>query len=85
MARPVAICDWVGSGPLTYGLFNPLIFALEGPEAAGRFGFTFSLAGVVGAYSEVWIASRVAVFTSLNGAAKWVELKTLFASSVRMA
>jgi len=71
------------TGPLIYGLFNPLIFALIGSEAAGRFGFTFALVGVVGGYAQVWSASRAAVFTKLNGAAKWCELKTLFASSFR--
>ncbi len=71
------------TGPLTQGLFNPLIFALAGPEAAGRFGFTFSIVGVLSAYSQMWTASRAAVFTRLNAGKRWVELKSLFERSVK--
>ena len=71
------------AGPLTYGLFNPLIFTLAGSEAAGRFGFTFSMVGVVSAYAQVWVASRAAVFTRLNAGARWNELRSLFARSVK--
>lgn len=71
------------AGPLTYGLFNPLIFALAGPEAAGRFGFTFSIISVLSAYSQMWTASRAAVFTRLNAGKRWSELKSLFERSVK--
>ena len=71
------------TGPLTYGLFNPLIFALAGPEAAGRFGFTFSIVSMLSAYSQMWTASRAAVFTRLNGGRRWSELKSLFERSVK--
>ncbi|HXI90520.1 MAG TPA: hypothetical protein VNO24_10950 [Blastocatellia bacterium] len=71
------------TGPFVYGLFSPLIFALVGSEAAGRFGFTFAIVGVVLAYSQVWIASRAAVFTKLNAGSNWRELTDLFGRSVK--
>lgn len=73
------------TGPLTFGLLNPLIFTLVGAEDAGRFGFTFAVVGVIAAYSQVWTAARAAVFTNLNAAAKWRELKSLFERSVKLA
>jgi hypothetical protein len=71
------------TGLFTYGLFNPLIFSLAGAEAAGQFGFTMAVVGVVLAYSQVWTASRAAVFAKLNAGANWGELKRLFDRSVK--
>ncbi|HJQ67357.1 MAG TPA: hypothetical protein VKA70_00180 [Blastocatellia bacterium] len=69
------------TGLFTYGLFNPLIFSLAGAEAAGKFGFTMAVVGVVLAYSQVWTASRTAVFAKLNAGTEWGELKHLFERS----
>lgn len=71
------------AGLLTYGLFNPLIFALAGPEAAGRFGFTYSIASILSTYSQLWITSRAAVFMRLNAGNRWRELRFLFQRSVK--
>ncbi len=71
------------TGPLTYGLFNPLIFTLAGSEVAGRFGFTFSIIGVISSYAQIWVASRAAVFARLNAGARWKELQSLFARGVK--
>jgi O-antigen/teichoic acid export membrane protein len=71
------------TGLFVYGLFNPLIFLFAGEIAAGQFGFTMSVVGVVLAYSQVWTASRAAVFARLNGAANWDELKRLFDRSIK--
>ena len=73
---------WI-TGLFSFGLFNPLIFSLIGPEAAGQFGFTMSVTGFLLAYSQIWLASRAAVFTKLNAGAKWAELKSLFERSVK--
>ncbi|HEX5732537.1 MAG TPA: hypothetical protein VF131_06855 [Blastocatellia bacterium] len=71
------------TGLFTYGLFNPLIFSLAGAEAAGQFGFSMAVVGVVLAYSQVWTASRAAVFAKLNAGADWGELKRLFDRSIK--
>jgi O-antigen/teichoic acid export membrane protein len=71
------------TGLFTYGLFNPLIFSMAGAEAAGQFGFSMAVVGVVVAYSQVWASSRAAVFAKLNAGANWDELKRLFDHSVR--
>jgi O-antigen/teichoic acid export membrane protein len=71
------------TGLFTYGLFNPLIFSLAGAEAAGQFGFTMAVVGMVLAYSQVWTASRAAVFAKLNAGTEWDELKHLFERSAR--
>jgi len=71
------------AGPLVYGLFNPLIFSLAGSEAAGRFGFTFAIVGMLLAYSQIWIASRVAVFAKLNAGKRWQQLNSLFKRSAK--
>ena len=73
---------WV-TGLFSFGLFNPVIFSLIGPEAAGQFGFTMSVTGFLLAYSQIWLASRMAVFTKLNAGAKWAELKPLYGRSVK--
>lgn len=71
------------TGLFTYGLFNPLVFSLAGAEAAGQFGFTMAVVGIVLAYSQVWTASRAAVFAKLNAGTEWDELKHLFERSAR--
>ncbi len=69
------------TGLFTYGLFNPLIFSIAGAEAAGQFGFTMSVVGIVLSYSQVWTSSRTAVFAKLNAGTRWGELKHLFERS----
>ena len=71
------------TGLFTYGLFNPLIFSLAGAEAAGQFGFSMAVVGVVLAYSQVWTASRTALFAKMNAGGEWDELKRLFDRSIK--
>jgi O-antigen/teichoic acid export membrane protein len=70
------------TGIFVFQLFNPMLFGLVGPEAAGRFGFTLSIIAVVNGYAQIWIAARAPVFASLNSSGKWDELSKLFRKSL---
>ena len=70
------------TGIFVFQLFNPMLFGLVGPEAAGRFGFTLSIIAVVNGYAQIWIAARAPVFANLNSSGKWDELGKLFRKSL---
>ena len=70
------------TGIFVFQLFNPMLFGLVGPEAAGRFGFTLSIIAVVTGYAQILIAARAPVFANLNSSGKWDELAGLFRKSL---
>ena len=70
------------TGIFVFQLFNPILFSLVSPEAAGKFGFTLSIVSVVNNYAQVWIAARSPVFANLNSSGKWEELEELFRKSL---
>jgi len=71
------------TGIFVFQLFNPILFSLIGPEAAGKFGFTLSIVSVVVGYSQIWMAARAPIFANLNSLQKWEELNQLFHKSLK--
>jgi O-antigen/teichoic acid export membrane protein len=69
--------SWI-SGYFIFQLFNPVIFATEGPAAAGQMGITLAaLNGVIG-LSMSWINTKIPVFSGFIANRKYEELDKLF-------
>lgn len=71
---------WV-TGILVFNLFTPLLMRLKGPEAAGKFGFSMSLAMMLAGFSQIWIVARAAQFSRLTAARQWARLRHTFRAS----
>lgn len=78
--------SWV-SGYFIFQLFNPVLFATEGPVVAGQMGMTLTVLNSIFALSFSWIATKVPIFSSLIAQKDYPKLdhlfkKTLIQSSV---
>jgi hypothetical protein len=60
------------------GLFNPVLFAYQGPVAAGRMGMSLSIASALGAVAIAWMYTKTSPFGSLVARGKIAELNALF-------
>lgn len=56
--------SWI-SGYFIFQLFNPILFATEGPKVAGQMGMTLAALNGVSSLSMAWINTKVPLFSSL--------------------
>ena len=56
--------SWV-CGYFIFQLFNPVIFAVEGPVEAGKMGLTLAVLNGITALSLTWINTKVPLFSTL--------------------
>lgn len=72
--------SWI-SGYFIFQLFNPVLFATEGPVVAGQMGMTIAaLNGVLG-LSMSWINTKVPLFSGLIAKKEYLELDNIFFKS----
>jgi O-antigen/teichoic acid export membrane protein len=64
-------------------LFIPVIFALQGPVEAGRFGMTWTIASALMAVSHAVLAPRMPRFAMAIAKKKYDALDALFSQSMR--
>ncbi len=69
--------SWVG-GYFIFQLFNPVLFATEGPIIAGQMGMTLSILNAVLALSYAWISTKTPVFSSYIAQKDFIKLDNLF-------
>jgi len=69
--------SWVG-GYFIFQLFNPVLFATEGPVAAGQMGMTLSILNAVLALSFAWVSTKVPVFSGYIAQNDLLQLDKLF-------
>ncbi len=69
--------SWVG-GYFIFQLFNPVLFATEGPVVAGQMGMTLSVLNAVLALSFAWISTKVPVFSGYIAQRNFFNLDKLF-------
>lgn len=67
------MCGW-----FIFQLFNPVIFAYQGPVAAGRMGMSLSIAGSIGAVAMAWMYTKASPFGNLVARKEIGELDRLF-------
>ncbi len=69
--------SWI-SGFFIFQLFNPVLFATEGPIIAGQMGMTLTALNGVMAVSMSWISTKAPLFSVLIANKKYKELDTIF-------
>lgn len=69
--------SWV-SGYLIFQLFNPVLFATEGPIIAGKMGLSLAALNGVSILSMSWITTKVPLFSSMIALNNIVELDIIF-------
>jgi hypothetical protein len=72
--------SWI-SGYFIFQLFNPVLFATEGPTIAGKIGLTLNIFNTLLALSLSWINTKVAIFSRLIGTKSYGQLDKTFNSS----
>ncbi|MFD1256127.1 lipopolysaccharide biosynthesis protein [Mucilaginibacter terrae] len=73
--------SWI-SGYFIYQLFNPVLFATEGPVVAGQMGITIQVLNGITAVVMSWITTKIPVFSNLIATKKYNELDILFNSTL---
>lgn len=73
--------SWI-SGYFIFQLFNPVLFATEGPVVAGQMGMTLAALGGISSITIAWINTKVPVFSGLIAQKKYSQLDTLFNSTL---
>lgn len=76
--------SWI-SGYFMYQLFNPVIFATEGPVVAGQMGITLAVLNGILTISLSWINTKVPLFSSLIARKEYISLDIVFNKTVRQA
>lgn len=65
-------------GYFIFQLFNPVLFAYQGPVAAGQMGMSLSIAASIGAVAMAWINTKASPFGTLVARGEIEKLDTLF-------
>ena len=69
--------SWVG-GYFIFQLFNPVLFATDGPVVAGQMGMTLSVLNAVLALSYAWVSTKIPVFSGYISQQNFTALDKLF-------
>ena len=72
-------------GYFIFQLFNPILFAYQGPVAAGRMGMSLSIAASVGAVAIAWMNTKAAPFGHIIAQRKYKELDQLFFRTLKQS
>jgi hypothetical protein len=66
------------SGYFIFSLFAPVLFAFQGPVAAGQVGMSMMISNSISALALSWISTKAAPFGTLIARRRFVELDHLF-------
>lgn len=69
--------SWI-SGYFIFQLFNPVLFANEGPVVAGQMGMTLAVLNSIMALAISWMSTKVPTFSGLIAKKDYTQLDTLF-------
>lgn len=76
--------SWV-SGYLIFQLFNPVLFATEGPKIAGQMGATLVAINGISSVSMSWINTKIAIFSNLIATNSIKQLDIIFNKAIRQS
>lgn len=76
--------SWI-SGYFIFQLFNPVLFAIDGPIVAGQMGMTLAALSGVLSISLSWINTKVPLFSTLIAKKDFEELDFIFNKTVKQA
>lgn len=74
--------SWI-SGYFIFQLFNPVLFATEGPTVAGQMGMTLQALNAINALSLSWMNTKVPLYSNYIARKEYVQLDTLFNKTLR--
>lgn len=69
--------SWI-SGYFIFQLFNPILFATEGPIVSGQMGITLTVLNGILSLSFAWITTKIPIFSSLIAQKKYTQLDSVF-------
>lgn len=69
--------SWI-CGYFIFQLFNPVLFAYQGPVVAGQMGMSLSISASIGAVAMAWINTKASPFGTLVARGEIGKLDTLF-------
>lgn len=74
--------SWL-SGYFIFQLFNPILFAFEGPIVAGQMGMTIAALNGISSLSMSWVSTKVPVFSQLIALKNYRTLDNLFNKTLK--
>ncbi|WP_051929328.1 lipopolysaccharide biosynthesis protein [Flavobacterium sp. 83] len=69
--------SWI-SGYFIFQLFNPVLFATEGPVVAGQMGMTLAILNAILMFTLSWVSTKVPVFSGFIAKKEYTQLDSLF-------
>lgn len=69
--------SWI-SGYFSFQLFNPVLFATEGPIVAGQMGMTLAVLNSIFALTFSWISTKIPIFSNMIAKKEYNQLDRLF-------
>lgn len=73
--------SWI-SGYFIFQLFNPVLFATDGPVVAGQMGMTLNVLNAVQAFALSWISTKIPLMSKLIALKDYVQLDDIFKTTV---
>jgi hypothetical protein len=64
-------------------LFNPILFATEGPVVAGQMGMTIQVISAINAFCMSWLNTKVPIYSSYIELKEYAKLDSLFTKTLR--
>ena len=74
--------SWI-SGYFIFQLFNPVLFATEGPKVAGQMGMSLQILNGIAGLSMSWIITKIPLYSSLIAQKKFEELDNTFKKTLK--
>lgn len=74
--------SWI-SGYFIFQLFNPVLFATEGPIIAGQMGMTISVLNAIQALSLSWLNTKVPLYSKLIALKDYIQLDKIFNQTLK--
>lgn len=65
-------------GYFIYQIYNPILFAFQGPVAAGQMGMSLSISGAIAAVAMAWMSTKASPFGSMVARGDLLNLDKLF-------
>lgn len=74
--------SWI-SGYFIFQLFNPVLFATEGPVVAGQMGMTLAVLNGIQAFSMSWLNTKVPLYSKLIALKDYRQLDATFSLTLK--
>ncbi len=76
--------SWI-SGYFIFQLFNPVLFAVSGPEVAGQMGITLAALNGILSLSVAWISTKIPLFSGLIAQKNYFKLDNIFNKTLKQS